>query len=275
MGKEVKFSVLMSIYKKEKPEYFNRSMTSIWDEQEIKPNEIVLVHDGPLPSELSNVIQEWENKLKRTLVVVPLSKNIGLGNALNIGLKYCSYEVVARMDTDDISFPSRFKKQLEVFCKKNSIDVCGSWVTEFDLNEADIQFTRKLPEYHDDILTFSKKRSPINHPAVMFKKSAVILAGNYKHMLWTEDYYLWARMLLNKSVFYNIQEPLVNMRAGSSQLERRGGIKYLKSEFVLQKEFLDIGFINRFEYNRNLALRMFVRLLPKKILKQVYKKLRE
>ena len=207
------FSVLMSIYKKEEPKYFNRAMQSIWDEQTVKPDEIVLVQDGPLTDGLHKAIDEWKAKIGEVFKTVPLEKNVGLGDALNAGIKHCSYELIARMDTDDISIPNRFEKQLKAF-ENNYIDICSSWVSEFDSDENEIISYRKLPEKHNEIIVYSKMRSPINHPAVMYKKSIVEKAGGYKHMLWMEDYYLWARMLLSGAKFYNIQEPLVNMRAG-------------------------------------------------------------
>ncbi|CAA6812441.1 MAG: putative glycosyltransferase [uncultured Sulfurovum sp.] len=268
----MKFSVLLSIYYKEKVSYFNRAMQSIWDEQTKRPNEIVLVQDGKLTDELYKVIDEWQVKLGNTLKVIPLKENIGLGDALNIGLNKCSHELVARMDTDDISVDDRFEKQVKQF-KDTDIDICSSWVSEFEDREEYIVSYRKLPEYHTELLRFSKKRNPLNHPAVMYKKSAVNRAGGYKKMPYFEDYYLWGRMMLNGSKFYNIQESLVNMRAGCSQLERRGGIRYAMSEIVLQKEFLKLHFINIFEFMRNVIIRFSSRLMPKYLLKKIYSKI--
>lgn len=169
----------MSIYYKENANYFNRAMVSIWDEQILKPNEIVLVLDGKLTEELMQAIFKWKNKLNEIMKIVPLENNMGLGDALNVGLKECTNELVARMDTDDISLPTRFLEQIEIF-NKNNIDLCSSWIDEFDNDENKIISSRKVPEYNEDIIKFSKMRNPINHPAVMFKKQSVIDAGNYK-----------------------------------------------------------------------------------------------
>jgi glycosyltransferase involved in cell wall biosynthesis len=269
----MKFSVLMSIYHKEKPEYFNRAMQSIWDEQTVKPNEIVLVQDGPLTDGLYEDINEWKVKIGESFKTIPLEKNVGLGDALNVGIKHCSYELIARMDTDDIALPHRFEKQLKIF-EGSDIDICSSWVSEFDNNENEIVSYRKLPETHDDIVKFGKKRSPINHPGVMCRKSSIELAGGYKKMMWFEDYYLWARMILNGAKFYNIQEPLVNMRAGYGQLKRRSGLKYAINEYNIQKEFLKLGFINILEFIRNVFIRFVARIIPKSLVKQIYKLLR-
>jgi len=270
----MKFSVLMSIYYKEKPEYFNRAMESIWDEQTIKPNEIVLVQDGKLIDELYEAIGNWQSKLDDVLKTIPLESNVGLGDALNIGFKECSYELVARMDTDDICSKDRFEKQLKVF-ENSDVDICSSWVSEFQDDEKIISSYRKLPELNEDISKYGKVRCPINHPAVMYKKLIVTKAGGYKKMMWFEDYYLWARMIVIGAKFYNIQEALVNMRAGYGQLERRSGFKYAISEFNLQEEFLKIGFINVFEFIRNVTIRFISRVMPKVFVKEIYKLLRK
>jgi glycosyltransferase involved in cell wall biosynthesis len=269
----MKFSVLMSIYHKEKPEYFDRAMLSIWDEQTIKPNEIVLVQDGPLVEQLYKNIDLWKEKLGDVLKTISLEKNVGLGNALNIGIKNCTHKLIARMDTDDISLPNRFEKQLKIF-EDSDIDVCSAWISEFDKDENKILSFRKLPKAHNEIVKFAKKRCPINHPAVMYKKSAVEKAGSYGKFRFAQDYHLWARMIVNGAKFYNIQEALVNMRAGYGQLERRSGLAYAKNELNLLKEFKKIGFLNNYEFARNVAIRFTARILPKSLIKMIYKKLR-
>lgn len=266
----MKFSLLISIYHQESASYFHCAMKSIWDKQTIKPNQIVLVQDGALTTELDTAIASWKNRLGDTLKIVSLNENRGLGDALNIGLQYCTYELVARMDTDDISTAERFEKQLEIL-KNPSIDICSAWVSEFEQDENLIQSYRKLPELHHNLVTFAKKRNPLNHPAVMYKKSAILKAGGYKKMMLFEDYYLWARMLMAGATFYNIQEVLVNMRAGNAQMERRSGWHYAKKEIGFQKELLDMGFINFYEFVRNIAIRFTTRIVPKRVIKRIYR----
>lgn len=270
----MKFSVLMSIYYKEKPEYFDRAMKSIWDEQTIKPNEIILVFDGPLTDELYLYIDKWKEKIGKLLKTFPLEKNVGLGDALNIGIKYCSNELIARMDTDDISSPHRFEKQLKIF-KEKEIDVCSAFISEFEDDENNIISYRKIPEEHNDIIKYSKTRSPINHIPVMFKKTAIEKAGGYKKMMLLEDYFLWVRLILRGAQFYNIQESLANVRSGCEQLKRRRGLKYAISEFNLQKEFLKIGFVTPLEFIRNLCIRTTAKMLPFFIIKVIYSFLRK
>ena len=269
----MKFSVLLSIYYKENTDYFDKAMQSIYTNQTIKPNEIILVEDGYLTDELYQIVKKWREQLGDTFKIIPLKENVGLGRALNIGLENCTYELVARMDTDDISHPKRFEKQLKIFKNKN-IDICSSWVSEFELNENNIVSYRRLPEHHEELVKFAKKRNPLNHPATMYKKEVVEKAGGYKDMLWFEDYYLWVRMICHGAKFYNIQEALVNMRAGYKQLERRGGFKYAMNEVVLQKKFLNLGFVNRYEFIKNIIIRFIARIVPKYVLKKIYSKIR-
>lgn len=270
----MKFSVLMSIYYKEKKEYFNRAMESIWDEQTIKPNEIVLVQDGKLTDDLYNAIKKWQEKIGNIFKTIRLKKNLGTGEAKNTGLMNCNYELIAIVDTDDICDKNRFKKQLKIF-EKSCIDVCSSWVSEFNSDENKIVSYRKLPEFHSDIINFSKKRSPINHPAVMYRKHTAENSGGYKKMVWFEDYSLCARMILNGAKFYNIQEPLVNMRAGYGQLERRGGVNYAIKEFNFLRELKMIKFLSWGEFSKSVIIRFSARIMPKIILKNIYKKIRD
>jgi glycosyltransferase involved in cell wall biosynthesis len=264
----------MSIYKKEEPRYFNRAMQSIWDEQTVKPNEIVLVQDGPLTDGLYKAIDEWKIKIGESFKTVPLKKNVGLGEALNEGIKHCSYELIARMDTDDISLPNRFEKQLRVFEEKD-IDICSAWINEFDDDESKILFVRKTQEEHDEIVKYAKFRSPINHIPVMFKKSYVENAGGYQHMLWFEDYYLWTRLIMAGATFYNIQEPLANVRSGNVQLERRRGLKYAIYEFKFLKRLYEIHFLSIAQFVGSVIIRFIARILPKSLLKNIYKQLRK
>jgi glycosyltransferase involved in cell wall biosynthesis len=263
----------MSIYYKEKSKYFDRAMVSIWDEQTIKPNEIILVQDGKLTEELNNTIQKWQEKLGDIFKIIPLEKNLGTGKAKNIGLKECNFDLVAIMDTDDISMPNRFEQQLQVF-ENMDVDVCSSWVSEFDTNEDNIVSYRKLPEVDKEILNFAKKRMPVNHPATMYKRVLAIKVGGYKHMLWFEDYYLMVRMILNNAKFYNIQESLVNMRAGYGHLERRSGLKYAIREFNFLKELYNIKFFSINNFIKNVIIRFIVRILPTNLVKSIYKILR-
>ncbi|SMN12506.1 putative glycosyltransferase [uncultured Candidatus Thioglobus sp.] len=272
----MKFSILMSIYKKEEALYFDRAMRSIWDDQFVKPSEVVLVQDGPLPDVLHQKINNWKEKLGDVLKVVVLLENLGTGKAKNIGVIECRYELIAVMDTDDVSLPGRFEKQVAVFEKNPDIDVCGSWVGEFIDDESKIVSYRRTPELHDDIVAFSKSRSPVNHPTAMYKKTAVLSAGNYSELRSSQDFNLFVKLIIDGAKFYNIQESLVDMRMGNRQLEaQRGGVRQAIHEAQVQIEFYKMGFLNVFELIRNVAIGFTIRILPNKLMKVVFKLIRK
>ena len=265
----MRFSVLLSVYYKESYSAFCKSLDSIFT-QTTCPDEVILVEDGLLGSDLNDIISEYSAKYP-TLKIIPLPTNQGLGKALNEGLKHCSYDIVARMDTDDIAKPDRFEKQLAVFEKYSDIDVVGAWIDEFEDDISDVKSVRKLPELPDDIRQFAKRRNPINHPVVMFRKSAVLAAGGYQHFPLFEDYYLWVRMLMNGAKFYNIQESLLYFRFSSKVFKRRGGWKYAINEFRFQKMLRQLHFISFPQYIRNIFVRFLTRIIPNSLRKFVYK----
>ncbi len=242
-GNTENYSVLMSVYYKEKPEYLRAAMDSMWN-QTVPTNDFVLVCDGPLGQELEDVISEMERQHPTDLHIVRLKENSGLGNALNVGLQYCKNELVARMDSDDISRPERCEKQLELFRLKPEVSICSGIVEEFSASIDKIDSRRVPPQEHEEIVKYAKKRNPFNHPCVMFKKSEVEKAGNYKDLYFLEDYYLWIRMIQKNSIGYNLQQPLLWMRVESDFYQRRGGIKYLKNQVLLFQKMREIGMIS-------------------------------
>lgn len=260
------FSVLMSVYCKENALFLDEALRSIYN-QTIKPTEVVLVQDGPLSRELYAVIESWKSKLN--IVDVLMKDNVGLGAALNEGLKYCRYDFVARMDTDDIALEERFEQQLSILTSLN-VDVCGSWISEFDDDPSIILSIREVPEKHCDIVKFSKSKNPINHPSVMFKKRVVEQSGGYQNVLYFEDYFLWLNLIEAGFVFYNIPAALVHMRAGFNQLSRRSGYLYFKRELYFYKCCYKNKLLPAGHILKSLALRMPIRLLPKVIIAKIY-----
>lgn len=255
------FSVLMSVYIKEKPEYLDRALKSILIDQTLKPAEVVIVEDGPISEELKKIIEKYKKDFTEIIKSIKIKENKGLGDALNIGLKKSSYDIVARMDTDDIALPNRFEKQFNFFIK-NDFDVVGTNIIEFENNENNIIGYKNVPETHNEIVKYSKKRNPINHPSVMFKKESVLKSGNYEKMLGFEDYYLWVRMIMKGYKFYNIQEPLLKFRTGKEMIKRRGSLKYFKNEKNFFKNLSKIGYLNYFEYLKTIIMRFFFRIFP-------------
>ena len=263
------FSVLMSIYKNEKPEYLRESLESIL-QNTVCPDEIVMVKDGPLTSELEAVLDEYQRKTGLFHFVIH-SKNQGLGLALRDGLAECRNELVARMDTDDICCGDRFEKQLSFLNDNPDIAVVGSYMDEFQQDVSHPYSVIILPTDDKAIRRFAKRRNPLKHPTVMFRKTAVIQSGNYRHFLWIEDYDLCIRMLLAGYKMANIPEILVHCRADVKLYGRRGGLKYLKQDLKFQKFMLYSGFIGRKEYVVNCLGRSAVRLMPNALRACVYR----
>lgn len=269
-----KFSVLMSVYYKENPIYLKEAIESIYDKQILKPTEIVLVEDGELTEELYQEINKQKEKLKDILKIVKLEKNSGLGKALNIGVLNCTNELIARMDSDDISCPERFLKQIECFKNSENIDIVGSNISEFINDINNIVGIRNVYENDIDIKKDMKKRCSLNHVTVMFKKSKILEVGNYLEWFCNEDYYLWLRLLKNSTVFKNISESLVFVRVGMEMYGRRGGMKYFKSEASIQKYMLENKMITQIEYFRNIFIRFVIQvLLPRWLRKFIYLKI--
>lgn len=265
----IDFSVLLSVYYKEKESFLRLSLDSVFN-QTIKPTEVVLVEDGPLTAELDKVIEEYLQRYGE-IKVVKLSRNIGLGNALNEGLKHCSCELVARMDTDDVCKPFRFERQLKLFEEYPEVDVCSSWIDEFIGNTDNVVSQRRLPETNEEIVKFAKGRCPINHPAVMYRRSKVLEVGGYQGF--PEDLYLWVKLIMNGAIFYNIQESLLFFRTSEDVYKRRGGWKYAKDDIKAQWSFYKMGFLSFIEMIKNIAIRVSVRLMPNSVRSWVYKKL--
>lgn len=263
------FSVLLSLYYKEKPKYLVEAIDSILN-QTVQASEIILVKDGPLTKELDCIIETYSKKYPQ-IKIISLPQNVGLGKALNEGLKYCSYDLIARMDTDDIAKPNRFEKQLNVFQNNPDIDVCSSWIEEFEDTTNNILAIKKLPEYHNEIANYAKHRCPINHPAVMYKKEAVTKVGCYSGF--PEDYSLWIKMLQNGAKFYNIQESLLYFRFSRDVIKRRGGLNYAKADIKSQVSFYKMGFISIKTLLYNIIIRVSVRLIPNELRFYTYKKL--
>ncbi len=265
----INFSVLISVYQKEKPEFFSLALESIWNHQVLRPSEIVLVCDGPLTGGLNQIISNF--RLKAPLRILRLEENKGLGVALAKGLELCTQDLVARMDSDDISVPDRFEKQIKFMVDHPEIDISGSNIAEFKESTKNICSYRRLPIHSKEILLFARKRNPMNHMTVIFRKSAVIKAGNYLPFHGYEDYYLWIRMIQKGSAFANIPEELVYARIGNNMHSRRRGMKLFLQEIKLLRELLRINFLNNGDYLKGFLFRAFPRLFPVWGIKLVYK----
>ena len=268
VNKENCFSVLMAVYKKEQPLYFKEALRSVF-EQSLIPNEVVLVKDGPLTEELEQIIVDFSSKNEQ-LKVITLEKNQGLGEALRIGLNSCSFDLVARMDSDDICKPYRFEKQIAFLKEHKEITIVGSWIEEFSDCKEEIEVIRELPQEDKQLKIFMKWRNPFNHMTVMFRKKDILAVGGYQPFYLLEDYYLWNRLANANYYFANIGESLLWARGGYTMLERRGGWKYVVSESKLLKFMYRSGRINIVEFGANLMMKSIIRLIGKHLRHTIY-----
>lgn len=259
IGKE--FSIITSVYKNDKPEFVRVALDSMLVNQSVKPTEIVLVQDGPVPNGLSLLLSEYETKYPEVMHVIRLEKNGGLGNALKLGVEKAKYDICARMDSDDICLPDRFEKQLAYLEAHPECDIVGGQMTEFIDTPDNIVGRREVPLTNEEIYKFMKSRCALNHVTVMFRKEAVLKAGNYQDWFWNEDYYLWVRMMMAGCKFANIPDVAVNVRSGADQYARRGGKKYFDSEIGIKKLMLEEGMITRKEYIVNYIQRFIIQLM--------------
>lgn len=265
---KIKFSVLMSVYYKENPEYLRLSLDSVFD-QTLKPTEVILVEDGKLTDELDKVIDEFLTKHKN-LCIIKNEKNQGLGFSLNDGLKKCKYEYVFRMDTDDICRNDRFEIQMNYMKEHADIDVLGTNIYEFKENIEEEMRLKKMP-IGDEINKYILGRNPINHMTACFKKKSVIECGGYQPMDYLEDYYLWIRMYSSGKKIENIDDTLVYARVGNGFEKRRGNKKQLQGWKKLQAYMLNNKLINKSKYKKNMANMYAMVYCPTFIRKIAYK----
>jgi len=267
------FSVLISVYSKENPKYFNDALCSIYDNQTRKPCQIVLVKDGLLTEELDLCITKWKEKLSDILTVIELPVNMGLAVALNTGLKECRYELVARMDTDDISLPDRFEKQVSFMECNPDIVASSAVIEERDEHLLNCIGRRDLPLEPNSIEKMAKWRSPLSHPVSIFRKSVVQSVGGYPAFRTSQDYALWSLLLTKNYSMANMPDILHIQRAGNLLMNRRG-VKFFKGECRLLRYQYNIGFLSSYEYMRNIFIRFIVRMSPNPIKSFLYKFIR-
>lgn len=270
MGKQP-FSVLMACYRGDVPEQLEASLRSVTTGQTRRPDEVVLVVDGPLPPDLDAALGAAAAGSPVPVVVHRLPVNGGLGRALNAGLAVCRNDIVARQDADDISRPDRFERQVAVI--EHGADIVGSALTEFSSDpEAPDGVTRVPPLRPEAIRRDARFHQPFFHPTVVFRRSAVQAVGGYEHVASLEDYWLFARMIQAGAVLANLPEPLVSYRIGGGAYARRGGARILRSELDLQRRFRRLGFTTRAQFLRNVALRGAYRLVPEDLRRTAYRR---
>ena len=264
------FSVLISLYYKENPIYLQKCMQSIWDDQSIKPTEVVLVLDGPVGDSLMQVVNISKENIGEAFKVISLEENLGLGKALNEGLKYCTHEWVFRMDTDDICKPDRFEKQIQFIRENPEVVLFSGQIVEFNENPDDATVLKSVPTEHTDIIKFAQKRSPFNHMTVAYRKSVIEAVGGYQHHLFMEDYNLWLRVIGAGYMVGNLPDILLYARVGNGMHARRKGLEYVNSELQLLKLKKGLKLQDPIHANILFLLRSSFRLLPSTLLGKIY-----
>lgn len=259
-------SVLMSLYWRERPEALRQALDSVFC-QTYPADEVILVVDGPIGEELEAVLAELSE-----ITLVRLAKNSGLGCALNEGLKSCHNSLVARMDTDDISRPNRLELQVAFMEDHPEIAAMSCAIDEFIGSPDNIVSCRSLPLSHEELFEFAKSRSPLNHPATIFRKDAIEDVGGYQHMALFEDYYLWVRLLVKGYRIHNLAESLVLFRTSDNMWKRRGGLSYVKNCINFQIAIWRLGFIGFPAMVKHCVIRFTVCVVPNSFRRTLYRK---
>lgn len=268
-----RFSVLMSVYKNDLPQYLNQALHSILVNQSVIPDQVVLVVDGSIGNDLNNEISSWCQKYFQ-IDVVHLSENVGLSNAMNAGIKLCQHELIFRMDSDDLSEPKRFERQLDIFMKQPDVSMIGGSYRHFNLDMNKFVGSRSLPCNYEDIKKFAYRRTPINHVTIAFKRSVAEEVGCYPNTrLPFEDWWLALRFIKSKRIIINIEDDLVDVRGGESFMGRRSGFQYMIQEIEAMILMYKEGILPFYYALTNVLLRAPVRLLPNNLIQSIYQKL--
>ncbi len=267
-----KYTVLMSVYYKEKPEYLSLSIESMLN-QTVKPDEFIIVKDGPLTTELDEVINNFVTAYPKTFNIIVNETNLGLGPALAKGIENSKNELIARMDSDDYVVSTRCERQLEKFREDPKLEMVGSYEAEFVDDIDNVISIHRVPSENDEIERFMHRRCSVLHPTVMYKKSAVLKSGNYQPVLLYEDYDLFARMVLEYHIkSYNIPEPLYYIRTSEDFFKRRGGIKYAKTVLKFKWGQYRKGYMSLMDFCISGLGQAFVCVLPNSLRKSFYMK---
>ncbi|WP_415854432.1 glycosyltransferase [Sinomonas sp. G460-2] len=263
------FAVLLPVYAGDTAARVRRAIDSVTVDQTVPPAQLVIVRDGPVGEEIERVLEEAERSERLPADVVRLAEGVGLAEALDAGLERCRYDVVARMDADDVALPERFERQLALL--DEGYDIVGSAIAEIGDDEAHHLASRPVPVTHREIMAQVDFRTPFNHPSVMYRASAVRAAGGYQGVPDMEDYWLWARMLHRGSLGANVPDVLVLYRVSDGAYARRGGSRMLTAELRLQRRMLGAGYIGPVGFARNVLVRGAYRLVPTQVRRRGYR----
>jgi hypothetical protein len=265
-----RLSLLLPVWAGDRPDFLSDAFRSSVDAQTRRPDQVVIVRDGPVPAPLAERIAKLAAGSPVPVDVVELERNVGLGPALDAGLAACRHEVVARMDADDISLPHRFAVQLPII--ESGVDIVGSGLVEFADDPDVVVASRSVPTEPEEIRRRARFATPFNHPTVVYRRALVTGVGGYTDFAKMEDYLLWAKLILADARVANVAEPLVKYRVGAGAYARRGGFALLRAEIAVQRQFRKLGFTTRAQFARNLVVRGGYRLVPEGLRRSAYRK---
>ncbi len=265
------FSVLLPCYVADTPDALEAAFVSVTTGQTRRPDQVVLVQDGPVSEKLGGRITELVERSVTPTTLVVLSRNLGLGVALARGLEACEHDIVARMDADDVSEPERFEVQIPLV--EGGVDVVGSALLEFQTSPEVVVGSRAVLTDPADIVRQARLRQTFNHPSVVYRASVVVQVGGYEDLPGLEDYLLFAKMIMAGARVGNVARPLVRYRVSEGAYGRRGGWRILRSELRLQRRFRAMGFTTRAQYARNVTVRGVYRLVPEQVRRTAYQRL--
>lgn len=270
---EMQYSVLMSVYKKEKPEWFRLAVQSMLD-QSLAPDEIVIVEDGKLSVELESIVQQFEKNNPKMFKIIRNPVNQGLGKALNCGLRACRNDIVARMDTDDISFPNRCEKEIKILEDNEELVLVGAWVDEFIDDPHNIISTRRVPYKYDEICKFARRRNPFNHPTVVFRKSIIEKMGGYSELRYGQDYELFGRIIISGYRVRNIPQSLLWFRRNENTANKRKNVESIQCYLKTIKKFQELGFSSYYDYLFVYITQNILRYIPNVCINFIYRIIR-
>lgn len=263
------FALLLPVYIGDHPDYLRAAFRSAVHDQTLRPDRVLLVRDGPVTEALKRAIDELRADSPVPVQLVPIERSTGLGPALDAGLAASPFDIVARMDADDIAMPHRFEVQLPLI--RAGADIVGAGLVEFERDPAAPGRRRIPPTDPDQIRHYARIHDPFNHPTVIYRRRAVVAAGGYGDLPLMEDYWLFSRMLAAGARPMNVAEPLVFYRIGAGAYQRRGGREQLRSELALQRRLHESGMTTWTQYVRNVIVRGGYRLLPWRVRRSLYR----
>ena len=260
----------MAVYNKDRPEWFKQAMESLLN-QTLISNDIIIIADGPLTPQLDAVLNQYANI--KSISIIRLKINQGLGNALNIGIEQAKNKLIARMDSDDISIPNRFELQIAEFSKNPKLDILGGQIAEFINSPEEIFAYRIVPTTYLEIKKFARRRNPFNHPTVMYKKSTIQRLGCYDvSAIRIEDYDLWLRAISQNAVCANLDIILLNYRSTIDAMKRRKTLISLNNHIKARARFYSKKYISLSDFIYGVATQTALFIMPTRLASSIFKK---